>query len=838
MSKHILLCLSVCLLVVGVAAVVTADVPSLIHYQGILLDASGSPLEDEEFNFRFTIYDGSATPPAVIKWGPETHITVPTNDNALFSVFLGSIIGITDDVFEDTIRWLQIEIDDAGNWETIFPRIQLVTVPYAFRVATVDSASGGTIKGDVEIKDGKLGVGIASPVYKLDVAGTAQMTGFKMLPGANPDYVLTSDAAGVGTWLPAAAGADNDWTLGTPPNDDVLFTIGPWGIARDGNILHGTNDYTHVNLGVLSTTGTSGQNWPWATVGGGYQNTASTPASTVGGGYLNTSSGNVGTVGGGFTNTASGDESTVGGGGNNSASGNASTVGGGDGNTANGRSSTVGGGDGNTANGRYSTVGGGRDNSVSADSATVGGGSHNLANGLASTVGGGRSNTASGHVSTVGGGLGNTASSLYSTVPGGSGNLAAGNYSFAAGQQAQANHHGTFVWSDNIAGIFASSAVNQFLIRASGGVGIGTTSPAEQLDVAGTAQMTGFKMPTGASNTYVLTSDAAGVGTWLPAAAGVDNDWVLVGGDVLFTIGPWGIARDGNILHGTNDYTHVNLGVLSTTGTSGQNFPYATVGGGYQNTASAAGGTVGGGYQNTASGSYSTVGGGLENAVSGFYGIVGGGAYNRNAGTGSVIPGGTYDTLTVLADISMAFGTGVYVDNPYRVVFFDDTVSGRLGLNRDDRSGGINYPIHVGNKTSNGNGAHLTEGGVWTDGSSRDFKENFQALDSKELLEKVSSIPVTAWNYKNSDERHIGPMAEDFVAAFDVGTIREDDGRRENRYLAARDVAGVALIGVKELAKQNQELRERIDQLEALVEAILAQQDGSNQPKAQFGMSK
>jgi hypothetical protein len=53
-----------------------------------------------------------------------------------------------------------------------------------------------------------------------------------------------------------------------------------------------------------------------------------------------------------------------------------------------------------------------------------------------------------------------------------------------------------------------------------GNVGIGTTSPSEKLDVAGTTQMTGFKMLTGASDGYVLTSDASGVGTWQEASSG------------------------------------------------------------------------------------------------------------------------------------------------------------------------------------------------------------------------------------------------------------------------------------------------------------------------------
>jgi hypothetical protein len=53
-----------------------------------------------------------------------------------------------------------------------------------------------------------------------------------------------------------------------------------------------------------------------------------------------------------------------------------------------------------------------------------------------------------------------------------------------------------------------------------GNLGIGTETPGEKLDVAGTVKMTGFNMSTGATNGYVLTSDASGVGTWQPSSGG------------------------------------------------------------------------------------------------------------------------------------------------------------------------------------------------------------------------------------------------------------------------------------------------------------------------------
>ncbi len=159
----------------------------------------------------------------------------------------------------------------------------------------------------------------------------------------------------------------------------------------------------------------------------------------------------------------------------------------------------------NTVTRDFGTIGGGLGNTASRERATVGGGLGNTASGPAAAVGGGVFNTASGNSATIAGGNGNTASQDYATVGGGYFNTASGNFSMAAGGQAKANHDGTFVWKSYNGNDFASTANNQFLISASGGVGINTNDPAGYaLHVAGTGKFDGNLTING--TTY--TSDA------------------------------------------------------------------------------------------------------------------------------------------------------------------------------------------------------------------------------------------------------------------------------------------------------------------------------------------
>jgi len=155
----------------------------------------------------------------------------------------------------------------------------------------------------------------------------------------------------------------------------------------------------------------------------------------------------------------------------------------------------------------------------------VAGGQDNEASGPIgwAAVGGGLSNTASGDYSYVGGGNSNTASGAHSAVTGGANNTASGSYSFAGGRRAKSNHNGSFVWGDDTDADFASTGDDQFLIRATGGVGIGTDNPTSALHVNGEA-----KCEVGGVEFFMVPRGA--IVMWSGTLASIPSGWALCDG--------------------------------------------------------------------------------------------------------------------------------------------------------------------------------------------------------------------------------------------------------------------------------------------------------------------
>ena len=109
---------------------------------------------------------------------------------------------------------------------------------------------------------------------------------------------------------------------------------------------------------------------------------------------------------------------------------------------------------------------------------------------------------------------------------------------------------------------------------------------------------------------------------------------------------------------------------------------------------------------------------------------------------------------------------------------------------------------------------------VFTPTSDRHAKENFAPVNPAEVLQKVAALPITEWSYKTiAGARHVGPMAQDFHAAFGLGS--DDKG------ISTVDADGVALAAIQGLnqkleltQRENAALKERVERLEKLLRKL------------------
>jgi hypothetical protein len=114
---------------------------------------------------------------------------------------------------------------------------------------------------------------------------------------------------------------------------------------------------------------------------------------------------------------------------------------------------------------------------------------------------------------------------------------------------------------------------------------------------------------------------------------------------------------------------------------------------------------------------------------------------------------------------------------------------------------------------------------VLTQTSDRNAKENFAPVSPQEVLDKVAALPITTWNFKEmKDGRHMGPMAQDFYAAFGLGG--------GNTTITAVDPDGVALAAIQGLNQkleeqraENAELKQRLSQLENILNKLTTKKD-------------
>ncbi len=97
--------------------------------------------------------------------------------------------------------------------------------------------------------------------------------------------------------------------------------------------------------------------------------------------------------------------------------------------------------------------------------------------------------------------------------------------------------------------------------------------------------------------------------------------------------------------------------------------------------------------------------------------------------------------------------------------------------------------------------------------SDRDVKASLGAVDAREVLDGLANLEISRWSFlaDESGTPHVGPMAQDFNAAFGLGS--------DDRYISATDADGVTMAAIKGLYELVLEQQARIDALEAEVMA-------------------
>ena len=258
-------------------------------------------------------------------------------------------------------------------------------------------------------------------------------------------------------------------------------------------------------------------------------------------------------------------------------------------------------------------------------------------------------------------------------------------------------------------------------------------------------------------------------------------------------------------------------------------FRQATVAGGTSNTADNVESTVGGGSYNTASGAYATAGGGTSNTAAGFSATASGGAGNLASGSYTAVSGGLSNTAggksaTVpggyanhaMADYSFAAGSQANVDPAHTgaMLFADASRFPFMSLAPNEfavrASGGVRFVTSLDQAGEPLTGARLPAGsGSWETLSDRNAKAGFKPIDSLQVLERLASMPIDTWNYKGqpASVQHIGPVAQDFYAAFGLG--------EDNRYISSVDADGVTMAAIQGLYQMTQEKQALIETLQA-----------------------
>lgn len=322
-------------------------------------------------------------------------------------------------------------------------------------------------------------------------------------------------------------------------------------------------------------------------------------------------------------------------------------------------------------------------------------------------------------------------------------------------------------------------AANEFTAANTFGGAVGVT---------GALTVGGFTLASGAGAGRVLTSNVSGNASWVAPAP--SSGWALTGNAG---------TTAGTSFVGTTDSVALEMRVNGARALRLEpdvTTPNLLGGNAVNTTTGASGGVIAGGGVS-----------GEPNSVSSFLGVIGGGCNNTVTGMWGVVPGGRSNLAG--GNYSFAAGYGAHANETSSFVWGDSmaaTVNSNGAHSFTARaSGGVWF---YSNPAMTAGVTLASGGGSWSTISDRDAKNDLREVDGEALLGALARVPIATWSYKAQDPsiRHIGPMAQDFHAAFGVG----EDERR----IATVDADGVALAAIQALKRDNDRLRARVEALE------------------------
>ena len=486
-------------------------------YQGRLV--SGTNGANGIYDFRFRLFDDAN---AGAQIGPSLANSAVTVSNGYFT----AVLDFANGAFPGTDRWLEISVrsNTIVTFSVLSPRQKITATPYAITASNLSgtvAASGlaGSYSSAVVFNNpGNSFTGNGAGLHSLDAS---QLTGGTVPSAALDNAWKTTGNAGT-TGGGHFIGTTDNQPLEIKVNGTRALRIVPR-VNDSPNLIGGSPANfiaTNVNGSFIggggSTTFSNRIASSFAVIGGGTENSIETNSlySFIGGGLDNNiqEGGQSVIIGGQLNRMTNATHSFIGAGVNNFIDGSSGFLGGGTFQRISAQNGGfIGGG---TLNQVGGTLIAGGTSAVTNNNNAIAGGVLNwiMAGGTHCFIGGGKSNRIS---------IGVTGA----TIPGGQNNLVAGDHALAAGFRAKAIHDGAFVWADSIDSDFASSSSNQFLIRATGGVGINVTNPVDALHVQSDESVRTRTTTTGTGFAGFVSENS--LGEWFAGVATGTNHWYL-----------------------------------------------------------------------------------------------------------------------------------------------------------------------------------------------------------------------------------------------------------------------------------------------------------------------